>query len=139
MNTKMRWLLFLAGVLLVTSACSLFSTLSNPVDNAVSEIEELADQVDIQQLEEELDALATELPSSLDEIPSLDDLGDLGDLEATAQAFQEGFGSGEVPPDIPMVDEPRQDLFGSDDIVSYNTPMSYDEVLAFYQEQMPAQ
>lgn len=136
MNTKPRWLLFLAGVLLVTSACSLFSTVLNPVDKAVSEIEDLATQVDMDQLEEELSTLATELPSTLEAMPNVDDLGDLGDIQATADAFQESFTSGEAPEDIPRVDE-RQDLFTSKDIVSYRTSLSFDEVLAFYQEQMP--
>jgi len=136
MNTKPRWWLFLAGALLVTSACSLFSTVLNPVDKAVSEIEDLATQVDVGQLEEELSTLATELPSTLEAIPNVDDLGDLGDIQATADAFQESFTSGEAPDDIPRVDE-RQDLFTSKDLVSYSTALSLDVVLAFYQEQMP--
>jgi len=66
----------------------------------------------------------------------LPDLGDLGDLEATVQAFQEGFGSDEIPPDIPVVDDISEMLFGSKDIVSYTTPMSMDSVISFYQNEM---
>ena len=137
MNTKFKWLLFLTGVLLVASACNLFSTLLNPVDKAVSEIEDLATQVDVDQLEEELRTLATELPSTLEAIPSVDDLGDLGDIQATTEAFTESFTSGEAPEDIPRIDD-RQDMLVSANIVSYSTPLSFDEALAFYQEQMPA-
>lgn len=133
MNTKPRWWWLLVGILLISSACSLFSTVLNPVDKAVSEIEDLATQVDVDQLGEELSTLATELPSTLEAMPNVDDLGD---IQATADAFQESFTSGEAPPDIPRVDE-REDLFASQDIVSYSTTLSLDEVLAFYQEQMP--
>lgn len=146
MNIKRKWFLFLIAALVVTSACNLVSNVFNPVDEVVSEIEELADQVDIEEIEEELDMLATEIPSSLDELPGLDelpdlddlgDLGDLGDLEATVQALQEGFGSDEIPPDIPVVDKPAEILFGSDDLVSYTTQVEFDSVLSFYQEEMP--
>ncbi len=129
MKTKPSWLYILVGILLFTSACSLFSSLVNPVDKAVSEIEDLATQVDVDQLEEGLETLATELPSTLE------DLGDLGDIQATAEALEETYISGEAPADIPRVDE-RQDLLVSQEIVSYSTAMSFDDVLAFYQEQM---
>ena len=141
MNKKRKWFLFLIGVLLVSSACNLVSYLSNPVDEAVSEIEELADQIDIEEIEQELETLTTGIPSNLDELPNLDDignLGDLGDLDATVQALQEGFGSDEVPPDIPVVDEQKEILFGSKDTVSYSTPMELDDVIAFYQDEMPS-
>jgi len=140
MNPKFRWLLYLAGALIVTSACNLFSTLTNPVEDVVSEVEALADQVDLQELEEGIDMLATEIPSEIGDLGNLDDLGDLGDLgdlEATVQALQEGFGSSDFPVDIPVVDEPRDDLYGTQDMVSYMTPLEFETVLSFYQEQMP--
>jgi hypothetical protein len=140
MNQKFRWLLYLAGALIVTSACNLFSTLTNPVEDVVSEVEALADQVDIQELEKGIEMLATELPDELGDLGNLDDLGDLGDfgdLEATVQALQEGLGSSDFPEDIPVVDEPRDDLYGTQDVVSYMTPLEFETVLSFYQEQMP--
>lgn len=131
---KTKWLSLLVSIFLVTAACNLTSKVFNPAGNIVSEIEELADQVDLQELEEELGTLATELPANLEKIPNAEDLGN---LEATIQVLQEGFGSGDVPADIPIVGEVSENLYGSENIVSYVTSMAFDEVLAFYQAQMP--
>ena len=140
MDHKIKKFAYLVGVLIVASACNLVSNFFNPVDEVVSEIEDLAEQVDIEDIEEGLDMLATELPGGLDELGDFGDFGDLGDLsnlEATVQAFQEGFEFGEIPEDIPIVDDPKDNLFGSKDLVSYMTPMAFENVLSFYQEEMP--
>jgi hypothetical protein len=135
MDHKIKWLLYLSGVIFIASACTLVTNLFNPVDKAVSEIEDLAEQVDIENIEDEILTLATKIPA---EIPDLEDLGDLGDLEATVQAFQEGFESGEMPADIPFVDDPIEILFSSKEFLSYTTELEFEDVLAFYKEQMPA-
>ena len=141
MNKKQKWLLFLIGVLLVSSACNLVSYLSNPVDEAVSEIEALTDQINIDEIEQELETIATDLPSSLDELPNLDDLGDLvdlDDLDETIKDLQEGFVSDEIPPDIPVLEEQTEMLIGSKDTVFYTTPKDLGHVISFYQDEMLA-
>jgi HAMP domain-containing protein len=140
MEHKIRWLLSLTGVIIIASACNLFTNLFNPVDEVVSQIEDLADEVDIENIEEEIEALATELPLEIPDIGdlgNLSDLDDIGELEATVQAFQEGLESGELPPDIPTVDDPIEILFSSAALLTYTTPIEFEPVLSFYQEQMP--
>jgi hypothetical protein len=132
MNPKIKWLLYLSCVLLITSACNLINRMINPVDEVVSEIEELAEGVDIESIEREIETIATDMPV---EIPDFDDFEN---LQETAQAFQEGFESGEVPPDIPIVDVPVEILMGSKDFLSYTTPLEFETVLMFYQEEMIA-
>ncbi|MBI3762755.1 MAG: hypothetical protein HY260_12980 [Chloroflexi bacterium] len=41
-----------------------------------------------------------------------------------------------VPPDIPVVEQ-AEDLIAKEGLVSYVTPLAFDQVLKFYQDQMP--
>ncbi|MBI3362635.1 MAG: hypothetical protein HY023_16155 [Chloroflexi bacterium] len=47
-------------------------------------------------------------------------------------------GTAEAPPDIPVVDQ-KENLVGSQFLVSYQTSMAFDDVVKFYKDQMPAQ
>jgi len=136
-HRKRNWIFFLSAIVIVGSACNLFRAL-NPADQVISEIEEATTQIPVDEIEESLDAIATEIPEGLGDIGDLLDLGDLGDLEATAQAIQEGYQPGEVPPDIPVVEGPTEVSFSSKNLVTYLTPVAFDAVLAFYQSEMPA-
>ena len=60
----------------------------------------------------------------------------LEDIQATAEAVQEGFGVGETPTDIPIVEGETDNFFSSNDVVSYLTSMEFSDVLEFYQQQM---
>ena len=136
MNKKRNWFLLMTGVLLASSACNLISHLFNPLDETITEIEELSTQIDI----EEIKTIATDIPSALDDLPNLDDLGDLGDfgdLDATVQALQEGFTSDEIPADIPVVEDLNEILFSSKNVVTYSTSMDLATVISFYQDEMP--
>jgi hypothetical protein len=133
MDYKIKWLMYLTGILLIASACNLVTRVFSPVDEVVSEIEELAEEVEIEDIEREIESLATELPS---ELPDIGDIGDIEDLQETAQAFQEGFDTGELPPDIPVVDEPVEIVLSSEEFLSYTTPLEFETVLTFYQEKM---
>lgn len=135
MDHKIKWLLALLAILLVASACNLVANLFNPTDRVISEVEEIVEDIDTDQIESEIEALATQLPS---QIPDLGEIGDLNDLEATVQAVQESFASGEKPADIPLVDEPVEIIFSSAELLSYTTPLDLEKVLSFYQEEMPA-
>ena len=139
-NRKRNWILIISVVLIVSSACNLFSAL-NPANQVISEIKDLTTQIPMDAIEEGIDALSTEIPGGigdLGDIGDLLDLGNLGNLEATAQALAEGFEPGEIPPDIPVVEAPNENLFSSKSLVTYGTSMSFDTVLAFYQKEMPA-
>lgn len=59
---------------------------------------------------------------------------------ATAQgmATQIAIGTPQVPEDIPLVEGERSNLAVLLGMVTYHTPMPYDEVLAFYLAEMPA-
>jgi len=139
LQRKRNWILFISAVLIVASACNLFRAL-NPADQVISEIEKIATQIPVDQIQEGIDTLSTEMPGGIGDIGDIGDLlnmGDLGDLQATAQAMQEGFEPGEIPPDIPVVEAPKEGLFSSKNLVNYVTQMPLDAVLAFYQTQMP--
>lgn len=62
------------------------------------------------------------------------------EIVATAQglATQIAIGTPQVPDDIPLVKGERNNLAVLLGMVTYHTPMPYDEVLAFYLAQMPA-
>ncbi|MEA3350590.1 MAG: hypothetical protein U9Q82_08225 [Chloroflexota bacterium] len=59
------------------------------------------------------------------------------DVKATIDVVLTQGAYGEAPPDIPIVDGEKEQFFGSDNLVSYTTPLSFQEVLGFYRDQMP--
>jgi len=58
----------------------------------------------------------------------------------TAQAkATEGLSFGQAPADIPLPEEDHLvNFFGSDNIISYNTPLTLETILELYLVQMPA-
>ena len=123
-----KWIIFVIFALFISSACNLFSNLLNPADKVISEVEDIATQVnieDIEQLQENIQTMVPEIPA------------DLGDIQATAEAVQEDFTTGEAPADIPVVEGDTENFFASEVFVSYTTAMDFDEVVTFYQEEMP--
>lgn len=62
------------------------------------------------------------------------------EIIATAQALatQVAGGTPQVPEDIPLVEGERKNLAIVLGMIAYHTPLPYDEVLAFYLAQMPA-
>ncbi len=61
-------------------------------------------------------------------------------LVETAQAMATAFAeSSQSPPDdIPIVSGTTENLFATQDTVSYFTPMEFQSVLSYYQQEMPA-
>lgn len=61
-------------------------------------------------------------------------------LVETAQAMATAIaGANQAPPeDIPIVTGTTENLFSTQETVSYITPMDFQSVLAFYQQEMPA-
>jgi hypothetical protein len=165
MDQKIKWVIGLSIALALISACSLLDNL-NPFNDMASEIDDLAEQIPMEEIQDQiesfvtdlpgdLDALATDLPDSLDDIQEeLETLAtDLpGDLDALAtdlpsevddilkdfeDFIDDWTDSDEIPVDIPVVEGETRDLVSSDMVLSYSTSMSYNAVLNFYQEQMP--
>lgn len=62
------------------------------------------------------------------------------ELIETAQALatQVATNLGEAPADIPLVEGERSQFYAIENLVFYLTPTPFPDVLAFYQEQMPA-
>lgn len=62
------------------------------------------------------------------------------EIVATAQALatQLAGGTPQVPDDIPLVEGERKNLTILLGMIAYHTPLPYDQVLAFYLAQMPA-
>jgi len=155
MDKKIKWLLYLGSIFITASACNLFSIgIDNVVDDVISEIEDLSEQIpveeiideiesaatdlqiDIDNIEEEIDALVTEIPFDLDDFG---DIGNLGDFDSIRDLIEDGLisGSGEAPEDIPIVEDPKEILIESEELVSYLTPQDFSFIKAFYMEQMP--
>jgi hypothetical protein len=57
---------------------------------------------------------------------------------AKALASQIPSSSGVAPSDIPIIQGEREDLFTSQEMVSYTTTIEYAQVLEFYKTEMPA-
>jgi hypothetical protein len=141
MNHKARRV-FISGLILVLiSACGLLNRL-NPFGGVAPDVEELAEQIPVEEIQKEVEALTTDLPGDLealatdlpDDLGQIEDvIGDLGDIDEVGDLLGEG---GEIPADIPVVEDPKEELFSSDKIVSYLTPLDFDSVLSFYQAQM---
>lgn len=56
-----------------------------------------------------------------------------------AAATQLPSALGEAPPDIPMIDGEKENLFTSSGLISYSTQASFNEAVSFYKTQMPTQ
>lgn len=153
MNNRIKWVPWLFVALTFTAACSILNNL-NPFKGLTSEIEDMVDELPLDEIQQEIDNISTDLPMNLDNItdeletlttdlpegvdslatdlPSeIDEI--LGDFEGI---IDDVIGSENIPNDIPIVDGELGDLFGSENVVSYQTPLNLDTVLSFYQEQM---
>jgi len=161
MDNKLKWSFFLTIILIVGCACNLLTNGLNPIDAVVEEIENIAGEIPIGEIQDEIEALTNDLPAEIEDIEDVigllvtdlpaeisgiedeleniatdlpgdfDDLGDIGDL------IEDVLGSDGAPADIPLVDEPKEILIESEDIITYFTPQEFSIVLKFYQEQMP--
>lgn len=129
MDKRIKWLLYFSVVLIITCACNLLSGL-NPVDDVVSEIEDLATQIPVDEIKDEIEALVTEIPGDLEtlvtdlpadldegldtlatDLPSeLDDIE--GEIDALATEFPDELG------DLGDVGDLIDDVLGSEEAPS---------------------
>ena len=146
MKNRKKWVPWLFIALIFVSACSLFNNL-NPFKGITSEIEDIVDQLPVEEIQQEIDNLSTDLPAELEtlktdlpedmdsiatNLPSeIDEI--LGDFEGI---FDDVNGAENIPDDIPIIDGEKGELFSSEKVVSYHTPLNLDTVLSFYQDQM---
>jgi hypothetical protein len=157
MNKRLSLYLFAGFLLSFTLACNLLSNVTNQVnevkDTAVS-VATLAGEG--QKWIETARAVATEVGDSglLETAQAYaTQVGESGFLE-TAQAYatEEGpaiaetakaiatrlpSNSGEIPEDIPVLPGENEQLFGSNELVSYTTGMDINSVVEFYKTEMP--
>lgn len=149
MNEKLKWVLRIVFILFVVSACNLFSIGLDKVDEVISDIEDLPDQIPVDEIVEDIETLATDIPVEFDdigeeietlitEIPSeLENLGEVSDLGDIQDLIEDGLLSGEAPEDIPIVEDPKEILIESEELISYLTPHDYLYIKDFYLHQMP--
>ena len=135
-NRKRNWIFFISALVMVSSACNLIKSL-NPANQVINEIEDLATQIPMDEIQEGIEALSTDLPEGIGDIGDLLNIGNLGDLEATAQALADQYEPSEIPPDIPVVEGPKENLFSSKGAVTYGTLLPFDKVVNFYKTEMP--
>jgi hypothetical protein len=149
--------LFTGFLLSLTLACNLISNVSNQVNEVKDTAVSVATQVgEGQKWLGTAKAVATEVGNSgLLETAQVyaTQVGESGFLE-TAQAYatENGPGmietakaiatqipsnTGEIPDDIPVVPGENEELFGSNELVSYTTGMDFNAVVDFYKTEMP--
>ncbi len=111
-----------AGELLGTAQA--FATDANLGDVAAT-AQALATEANLGDVAATAQALATE--------------ANLGDAAATAQALAtQTFGNlGTPPPDVPRVAGEIKDVFSTENLLSYSTPLAFADVVTFYKEAMP--
>jgi hypothetical protein len=142
-------------VVAVTLGCNILSGLTEDVREVRGSAEAAATQIG------DLVTQAVGFATAVDESPFIQTAQALAtehgpDILASAQAIAtqvhesgflltaqakatEGVSFGQAPADIPLPDqEYLVNFFGSDHIISYNTPLDLQTVLEFYLEQMPA-
>ncbi|MBT3389872.1 MAG: hypothetical protein HN413_05625 [Chloroflexi bacterium] len=83
-------------------------------------------------LAEESGLLST-VQAAVTEIP-----GDSADAVATLSVVITQGAYGEAPDNIPLVNDELNNFFGNANLVSYTTPMGFQNVVDFYTAQMPA-
>jgi hypothetical protein len=85
----------------------------------------LATQAEESGLVGTLQAVITEIP------------GDGKNVYSTVEVVLTQGAYGEAPSNIPLVNDEIKDFFGSNNLVSYTTPMDLTAVVDFYNQQMP--
>ena len=63
--------------------------------------------------------------------------GEGANVYATVEVVLTQGAYGQAPANIPLVNNEINDFFGSENLVSYTTPMGLQEVVDFYRQQMP--
>lgn len=160
---RLKWTLMIVSAGLLLMACSLISRVQEKAQDAVEEaiatqIDQAIPDVDLGDIEATAQAVATEimdeglqetLQAAVTEALNEEDLQatvealatvaptELDDLQATADAFQDGFQMGEAPPDIPVLPIEKENFFGTKDLVSYFVDLAFADVLDFYKKEMP--
>ena len=102
----------------------------------------VATKIDESGLQETAQAVATDIDESgLQEtaqavVTEIDESG----VKETAQAFATEIvvEPGDVPPDIPIMDGEKEAFVGSDQVISYFIKAEFQDVLNYYQAEMPA-
>lgn len=134
MIKKKRILILVIASALITMACAcpitnLINQFTNPEPQDLLEMipddlmEQLPEDMD-EMLEEVITAVPDVIEEGLGNIPEALGEGDMQDL------FNQG-----VPENLPMVEE-YDDLFAMGGILTYSTPTSFEDMVAFYENNM---
>ncbi len=83
-----------------------------------------------------LDAASTEAAEQLENFATPEDQEPVEE-EPTAETNTDPTATG-GPEDIPVLEGENENFFASPEVVTYFSPATYDELVTFYKEQMPA-
>jgi hypothetical protein len=155
-NTSKRTKFALIGLTFVFSiGCSLFSGISQDIEQGIGTAQAVITQAqglatEVGPYLQTAQAYATQNPGLLETVQALatQNAPMLSTLQAVATekpglvqtvqaAITANLPSGEVPADIPVVDQP-ENLYASEHLVTYSTTRTFQEVLTFYQIEMSA-
>ena len=127
-----QYLLVIFLIAAASLGCQLFTS---PIEKVQSVATEVATQVNVNSISTQVGSLATEndAGSITTEIGSLTtQIGDIGSLITELPDF-----SGTKPTDIPII-EGGEELLASETSVSFTTNKTLQEVIDFYNKEMPA-
>lgn len=149
--------LWMALVLMVSLACGLggaleavnqaqeaagtIQVLATNADDVVQQFEDMATEVSESGLAETANAALTQAVESGLQETMMAAATQAATVIAGAQPTLEAAATqmGEAPEDIPIVEGEVESLLATANLISYQTTMPFDEVVAFYETQMLAQ
>jgi hypothetical protein len=115
-------------LVIASLACGLSGTLDrlNEGKEAIETIQGVATQIGESGLPETVQAVGTQIEES--------------GVPETMQAFATEIvvEPGEVPPDIPVMEGEKNAFFGSEETITYTIDAGFQDVLDYYQREMPA-
>ena len=123
MNKRTLVLLAVAAVFILACSCPLTNLVSSISPDVGDMIVDSIPEEALESIPTEYAEQADEMMESLGEIDSMEDLNELMDSE--------------VPENVPLIEPRNDDLTAMMGAISYTTPLSYDEVTAFYETQLP--
>ncbi len=139
-----RFLLVISLIVVVSLACGLTESVDRVREGqkAVQTLQGVATQIDESGIVETGQAIATQVDESgiKETVGAVATEVDESGAKETLQAFATEIvvEPGELPPDIPIMEGEKDAFVGSDQAVSYFISAEFDDVLNFYQNQMPA-
>ena len=127
LRRKLSLIILSLVLILSTLACNLISRVTDPVGQVIDEAQQIVTQVNIEEIEEAVEAIATSVPF------------DTEGLQETLAAVPENLQGGELPEDIPIPPDAVENLNVTANLISFASQIPFEELRDFYKTEMPNQ